>query len=120
MFVPIDLLKESIDELLQYGGRNTPPRPWLGIYSMEALGRVLITSITQDGPAERGGIEAGDVVLAVNGRQVSGLADLYRKIWSSGAAGVTVEIGVMRDNEMNTVSVETANRADFMKQPRAH
>ena len=119
-FVPIDLLKESIDELLQYGGRNTPPRPWLGIYSMEALGRVLITSITQDGPAERGGIEAGDVVLAVNGRQVSGLADLYRKIWSSGAAGVTVEIGVMRDNEMNTVSVETANRADFMKQPRAH
>jgi len=120
MFVPIDLLKDVMDELLRYGGRNAPPRPWLGIYSMEALGRVLITSITRDGPAERGGIEAGDVVLAVNGRQVSGLADLYRKIWATGAAGVTVEFGVMRDNEMNTIAVETADRADFMKQPRAH
>ena len=120
MFLPINLLKSVMDELLKYGRRSGPPRPWMGIYSMEALGRVLITSISGDGPAEHAGVEAGDVVLSVNGRAVSGLGDLYRKVWSAGQAGVTVEIGVMRDNEMLSFSIKTADRGTLMKQPRSH
>lgn len=120
MFVPVDLLTRVKDELLRYGRKAGPARPWLGIYSMEALGRVLITSITDDGPADKGGVEAGDVALAVNGRQVTGLGDLYRKIWSTGEAGVTVELGILRDNEMLTIAVETGDRTALMKQPRSH
>ncbi len=120
MFIPIDLLKKVIDDLLTHGKSPAPPRPWLGIYSMEALGRVLITSIADDGPAELAGVEAGDVVMGVNGREVSGLADMYRKVWASGRAGVTVELGLLRDSDVLTIAVETGDRAARMKLPRSH
>ncbi len=120
MFIPIDLLKTVIDDLVTYGKNPAPPRPWLGIYSMEALGRVLVTSVAGDGPAEDAGVEAGDVVVAVNGREVSGLADLYRKVWVTGQAGVTVELGLLRDSDILTIAVETVDRGQRMKLPRSH
>jgi S1-C subfamily serine protease len=120
MFIPIDLLKNVIDDLLTYGKSPAPPRPWLGVYSMEALGRVLITSVAVDGPAELSGVEAGDVVMGVNGREVTGLADMYRKVWASGQAGVTVELGLLRDSDVLTIAVETGDRATRMKLPRSH
>lgn len=120
MFIPVDLLKTVIDDLLTYGKSSSPPRPWLGIYSMEALGRVLITSVAGDGPAEVAGVEAGDVIIAVNGREITGLADLYRKVWATGAAGVTVELGILRDSDIMTIPVETGDRAARMKLPRSH
>ncbi len=120
MFIPIDLLKTVIDDLVAYGKSPAPPRPWLGVYSMEALGRVLITSCAGDGPAENAGVEPGDVIVAVNGREVSGLADLYRKVWATGQAGVTVELGLLRDSDVLTIAVETGDRSQRMKLPRAH
>ncbi len=120
MFIPIDLLKTVIDDLLAYGKSPAPPRPWLGIYSMEALGRVLITSCAGDGPAENAGVEPGDVIVAVNGREVSGLADLYRKVWATGQAGVTVELGLLRDSDILTIAVATGDRSERMKLPRSH
>ncbi len=120
MFIPIDLLKTVIDDLLAYGKSPAPPRPWLGVYSMEALGRVLVTSVAGDGPAEKAGVEPGDVIVAVNGREVSGLADLYRKVWATGQAGVTVELGLLRDSDVLTIAVETGDRSERMKLPRSH
>ena len=66
MFIPIQLLKTIIDDLVTYGKNPAPPRPWLGIYSMEALGRVLVTSVAGEGPAEGAGVEPGDVILYNN------------------------------------------------------
>jgi S1-C subfamily serine protease len=120
MFIPIDLLKRVIDDLLAHGESSEPPRPWIGVYSMEALGRVLVTSVSGDSPAEIAGVEAGDVIVAVNGREVRGLADLYRKVWATGPAGVTVELGVLRDSDVLTIVVETVDRRQRMKRPRSH
>ena len=120
MFLPIDLLKTVLDDLLKFGHRTSPARPWMGLYSMETLGRVLITSISANSPAEEAGVEPGDVLLAINGLQVSGLTDLYRKVWSAGEAGVTVSLGILRDDEMMNISVKTADRSSFMKQPSSH
>ena len=120
MFIPIQLLKTVIDDLVTYGKSPAPPRPWLGIYSMEALGRVLVTSVAGDGPAEGAGVEPGDVVAAVNGSEVSSLADLYRKVWATGQAGVTVELELLRDSDVLTIAVETSDRSARMKLPRSH
>jgi len=120
MFIPIDLLKLVLDDLLANGKSSEPPRPWLGVYSMEALGRVLITSVADDSPAENAGVDAGDVIIAVNGREVSGLADLYRKVWATGPAGVMVELGLLRDSDVLTIAVETSDRGKRMKLPRSH
>ena len=120
MFIPIDLYKATVDDLLRFGRRPGPSRPWLGIYSIEAMGRVLITSISERGPCAASGVEAGDVVLAVNDASVASMAELYRRIWGIGPAGATVTLKLLRDGEVLSVEVVSADRETVMKNPRAH
>ena len=120
MFIPIDLYKATVDDLLRFGRRPGPTRPWLGIYSIEAMGRVLITSISERGPSAASGVEAGDVVLAVNDTSVESMAEMYRRVWNTGPAGSTVTLKLLRDGDVLTVEVVTADRDTVMKNPRAH
>lgn len=120
MFVPIDLLKPIYDTLIEKGRTEHPPRPWLGIYTVETMGHLLITSISDRGPAAKAGVEPGDVVLAVNGEDVKGLAALYRKLWGSGEAGVPVDLTLLRDQKVIEVSIVTVDRKKVMRSPSAH
>ncbi len=52
MMVPIDLLKPIIDDLMKFGRRNVPPRPWLGLYATEVENRLVIVGLADRGPAE--------------------------------------------------------------------
>jgi S1-C subfamily serine protease len=114
LFVPIDLLKPILDDLMAKGRSRQPPRPWLGINSEEAHGRVFITQVTPGGPAEKSGLAPGDLVLTVNGKAVNGLADLYRKIWGLGSAGVEVTLGVLRGNLIQDIRVKSNDRYQFL------
>ena len=82
MFVPIDALSPILADLLALGHRDGPSHPWVGVAAQEHAGHLIVRSVADDGPAERGGVRPGDVVLAVGGAQVSSLAELYRAIWS--------------------------------------
>jgi S1-C subfamily serine protease len=88
MFVPIDLLPPILGDMIAEGAPSGPRRPWLGIATEELRGRLFVTRVTPGGPAERAGIEAGDVVLGVAGAPVRDLADFYRKLWATGDAGL--------------------------------
>lgn len=120
MFLPIDAVKPVIDELLIHGKRLGEPRPWLGVYSAEALGRVLVTSLSSSGPAQKSGIEPGDVIVGINGEDVRGVADFYRRLWRQGPAGVVVRLKLLREQRVVETEVKTVNRAELMKSPRAH
>jgi serine protease Do len=96
VFVPIDLLRPILTDLIDTGISREPPRPWLGLHAEESHGRVFIIRVTAGGPAEKAGFRLGDIVLTVNGVEVSGLADFYRKIWALGSAGVDVHLGVLQ------------------------
>ena len=120
MFVPIDILKPIFGALLEKGRTGEPPRPWLGIYTVETMGHLLITSVSDRGPAAKAGVESGDVVLAVNGEDVSGLASLYRKLWGSGEAGVPIDLTLLRERRVIEISVVTIDRARVMRSPSTH
>lgn len=120
MFVPVDLLKPIFETLMSKGRTEHPPRPWLGIYTVETMGHLLITSISDRGPASAAGVEPGDVVLAVNGDEVRDLAGLYRFLWASGEAGVPVDLTLMRDQKVIEISVVTVDRSKVMRSPSTH
>ena len=60
------------------------------------MAHLLITSVSERGPAMDAGVEPGDVLLAVNGQEVKSLAGLYRELWGSGEAGVPVDLALLR------------------------
>jgi len=115
VFVPIDLLGPILSDLKTLGRSSKAPRPWLGINAEEAHGRVFITRVTPESPAEKAGIKPGDLVLTVNKNPVSGLADFYRKVWALGKPGVEVPLGVLQGAEMHGIVVRSGDRYEFLK-----
>jgi S1-C subfamily serine protease len=118
MLVPIDIVKPILDELLTYGRRNRPARPWLGLYSGESDGKVVVAGVFERGPAASAGMRVGDVVWAVRDESVQSLADFYRKIWASGPAGTEIPIEVLRDDRTVWVRVKSVDRRSLLKAPR--
>ena len=96
------------------GRSGKPPRPWLGINSEEARGRIFITQVTPGGPAEQAGLQPDDLVLTVNGKEVNGLADFYRKIWGTGNAGVDVPLTILRGTRIRDITVRSTDRYQFL------
>jgi S1-C subfamily serine protease len=120
MIVPIDPLEPILDDLVNLGHVNRPARPWLGLYATEVKGHVVVSGLANSGPAERAGVRAGDIVIEVSGERVGGLADLFRKIWKLGSAGVEVPLTLVREGAVSRVRAESVDRQELLKKPLLH
>jgi S1-C subfamily serine protease len=120
MFVPIDLVKPILDDLIAKGRRNAPARPWLGINTGEFRGRLFIGRVSPDGPAERAGLKSGDIVLAVGGEEVTTLAELYRKIWGRGPAGTEVPLKILQGARVKDVTVRSIDRLEYFRPSKTY
>jgi S1-C subfamily serine protease len=120
MLVPIDLLAPILEDMLRLGRPAQPPRAWLGLYTTEAGGKLVVAGIAPGGPAERGGIKVGDVVLEVAGEKPDSLARLWRLIWALGPPGSDVPLKLMRKSALVNARLRSADRHDFLKKPHLH
>jgi S1-C subfamily serine protease len=120
MIVPIDPLEPILGDMLAMGRANRPPRPWLGMYTTDASGQLVVGGLADGGPADRAGVRPGDLVLEVAGERASTLADLFRKVWRLGSAGVEVPLTLGREGALVRMRVRSADRSDFLKKPQLH
>jgi S1-C subfamily serine protease len=120
MMVPIDLLEPILEDMLKFGSAKRAARPWLGLYATEVKGHVVVSGLAGGGPAERAGVQVGDLVIEVGGGRVGGLADLFRKIWSLGTAGVEVPMTLVREGSVSRVRVASTDRQALLKKPSLH
>jgi len=120
MIVPIDLLEPILEDMVKLGRARRPPRPWLGLYATEVKGHVVVSGLAEGGPAENSGVQAGDIVIEVADQRVGGLADLFRKIWGTGSAGVAVPLTLVREGTISRIDVRSADRQDMLKKPALH
>lgn len=112
--IPINVAMDVADQLREDGRVN---RGWLGVmiqpvsrdlaesFGMDDAIGALIADLDPEGPAARGGLQAGDVILEVNGEEVERSSSLPRLI-GRGAPGSEVELTLMRDGEEISESVE--------------
>jgi S1-C subfamily serine protease len=107
MYVPIDLLPPILADLIADGRAGNAPKPWIGVNTEEVNGKLVVSRITPGSPAEKFGMKRGDVIVSIGGQTPSGLADMYRKIWSRGEAGVDVPIDFERDGGKQHLDIKS-------------
>ncbi len=117
MFVPVDLIEPILDDLVRTGRSAEPPRPWLGMYTADRDDRLVVNGLASGGPAERAGVHAGDLVVAVGAERVASLADLFREIWRHGPAGTEIPLTLARGGAPVYVRVVSGDRNDFLRKP---
>jgi serine protease Do len=115
MFVPIDLLKPVLEEMIATGRQKGGARPWLGVSSMEEDGRLKVMRVTPDGPAEKAGIAPGDIILGLAGEKVEKLSEFYTRLWSAGAPGVEVTLKMLKGTEVRDVKVISVDRFETIR-----
>ena len=118
MFVPSELIDPILDDMLHLGRVDRPPRPWLGLYTAETRDGIAIQGLATDGPAERAGVQLGDVVRDVAGEPIDDLADFYRSVWQRGAAGTDVPLTLLREGQLRSVTVRSVDRSALLKKPQ--
>lgn len=115
MFVPVDLLKPVLAELIATGRQKAGRRPWLGVSALEDDGRLKVLRVSADGPADKAGLRAGDLILAIGGEKVHDLAGFYRRLWATGEPGVEVRLEVLQGTDMKDIRVRSIDRLDFLR-----
>ena len=116
MFVPIDLLKPILADLIEKGKRSGPARPWLGLATEEMHGHLVVTRVSPDGPSDKAGVRTGDIVVGVGADPVKSHEELYHKVWGLGAAGIDIPLKVLQGVDMRELKVRSIDRFQYFKE----
>jgi serine protease Do len=115
MFVPIDLLKPILTDLVKGGRRAGPARPWMGVSTDESQGRLVVSRVSPEGPADLAGLSVGDIILAVGDEVVRTQPDFYRKVWSRGNAGAEIPLKLLQGVDLREVRIKSIDRIDYFR-----
>ena len=111
--IPANLAKQVTDQIIEFGA---PRRGWLGVnvqpvdddlarsYGIDEVTGVIVTNLSDDGPALSAGLEVGDLILTFDGREVDGVRGLSRSVADT-EIGKVVPVAVVRDGDPLTVRV---------------
>ena len=119
MFVPVELLQPVLGEMESTGRTRASVRPWLGLSSTEHDGHVLIERVDRAGPSLAAGLQAGDVVLEVDGVPVGSLEAFYKQLWRRPVADTEVELTVRQGSEVRKIKVHAIDRMQTLRKPEA-
>ncbi len=115
LFVPIDLLKPILGDLIAQGRTSSKPRPWLGVNTQDLQGKLIVTRVSPDSPADQAGLASGDIIVGIRGEQVKGHTDFYRKLWASGDAGADIVLDVLKGTEVKKFEIHSMDREKYLR-----
>jgi serine protease Do len=114
--VPINLARRVAEDLIRFGESH---RPRLGVgvddvdpvdaevYKLSSVSGAEITQITPGFPAERAGMQLGDVVVAIRGRPIASSGELMEEL-ALAEPGQRVSLGIIRYGKRLDITVELA------------
>lgn len=120
--IPINLAKSLIPQLK---ARGKVTRSWIGIriqrvteelarsFGLKNARGALVSEVMKNGPGEKAGIKAGDIILTFDGRKINDSSDLPL-ITSMAGVGKEVEIVVLRNKKKLRLKVKLGELPDNM------
>jgi serine protease Do len=125
--VPSDTVQAVVQQLKEFGEVR---RGWLGVKIQtvtediaESLGvaentGALVSAITPESPAAKGGLQPGDVILKFDGKEVSTMRGLPRLV-AQAPIGKSVDVDLLRAGEKKTVQVVVGRLEEDDTEPAA-
>jgi serine protease Do len=116
--IPIDMAERVMADLIDDGSIS---RGFLALipqdldpalakaFGLESTDGALVADVTQEGPADRAGIESGDVIVAFDGEKVRDSNDLRNRV-AAVEPGAEIAVDLLRDGKKKTVKVELGTR----------
>ena len=111
--IPINTVKNSLNEFNQTG--KFPQKPFLGVeYQMLSQQVALLNNVPQGAyvesvvsgsPADKAGIEAGDVIFKADGKSLSASNDTLSNFIATKKVGDSVRLSVWRDGSEKDIAV---------------
>lgn len=121
--IPSDLVQSVVDQLIAFGETR---RGWLGVRIQpvtdelaETLGLdkakgALVSEVMADGPASKGGVKVGDVIVEFDGKAVDTARDLSRIVADTDVEK-KVSVLVVREGKQKKISIITGRLEAFDK-----
>jgi S1-C subfamily serine protease len=124
--IAIDLARPIIDDLEAGEGQVTPGQAFLGVssidvaeltddvrdnFGVEVDEGAFITEVVPGSAADEAGLEAGDVIIEIDGDEVSESGEVRDRILEK-EPGDTVEIRVIREGDEQTLEATLDQRGD--------
>ncbi|MEE9543155.1 MAG: DegQ family serine endoprotease, partial [Thermodesulfobacteriota bacterium] len=118
--IPINIVKEVLLQLREAGSVS---RGWIGVsiqaltpdlaehFGLEDDKGVLVSGVTPGDPADKAGIEAGDIIVEFNGKPIEELGTLPRTVAVT-PKGTRVRVKLLRDGKPITLNVKVGERKD--------
>jgi serine protease Do len=122
--IPADTVKSVVGQLREHGSVT---RGWIGVQiqpvtsdiadslGLKAAKGALVSQPQENSPASKAGIEAGDVITAVNGEEVKDARDLAKKIGAMLPKN-EVKLSILRNGKQKTVSLTLGEMPAMQKQ----
>jgi len=107
--VPASTLTRVIEALLAGGG--TLARGYLGVHLQPIPLGVIILAVEPDGPADRGGLFVGDVIVGIDGADAHDIEDVHRRLGSA-SVGSSLTLDVIRAGAQQRVAVTIGARPE--------
>ena len=118
--VPADTVAPVVQQLRQY---NEVRRGWLGVKIQSVSGEIaaalgipenagaLVAAITPDGPAAKGGVQTGDVIMKFDNEDLTSMRSLPRLVART-PIDKTVPVDILRKGEKKTLQVTVGRLSD--------
>ncbi len=112
--IPIDLAMNVVEQIKETGHVS---RGWLGVliqdvtrelaesFGMDKPIGALVSRVLPDSPAEKAGVEVGDIIVGFEGHEIGSSSDLPPLVGSS-RVGSRVRLEIIREGSEKTLTVE--------------
>lgn len=117
LYVPVNLIKPIMADLLANGRRTSGVQPWIGVATEVVRGHLMVVRVSRNSPAEGAGLDAGDIILSVGNEKVTDMAEFYRRLYAAGPAGTTVTLKILKGGDVREVKVKSMDRMDSLRRP---
>lgn len=116
--VPVNVLRQVLPQLRDEGKVR---RGYLGVsvsdltpraaeaFGLDSTNGAMVSQVLPGLPADKAGLEHGDVILEVDGREVANVRELIDYVSNQGPEA-TVEVEILRDGKRMTKSVQLDER----------